>query len=93
MSLPQDLWTVGNFVRTPKGENGMVRAFNQTTNMVSVQLGALGLVDSLAQSIAAKDPTTAGRYMAMHEAQLAAQGIVRDYHFTTLRRGVDPREE
>ena len=93
MSLPQDLWTIGNFVATPKGENGMVRAFNQTTNMVTVQFGATGLLDSLARSIAAKQGPKAGAYLSMHEAQLVDQGLVRDYHFTQLRRGYDPREE
>lgn len=92
MSVPQDLWTVGNFVTTPKGENGMVRAFNQTTNMVTVQFGATGFVDALAQSMATESGD-ARKYMALHEAQLVADGLVRDYHFTQLRRGYDPREE
>lgn len=36
----QQLWTRGEFVVTPVGHTGMVRAFDRRTNMVAVQMGA-----------------------------------------------------
>lgn len=84
MNVFQSLYTPDYLVRTPKGEHGVVRSFDQTTNMVTVQLVATGMYES---SLAAS-----GASRASIEDQLRALKAIRDYRLFDLRAGNDDSE-
>jgi len=84
----QQLWTRGEFVVTPAGHAGMVRAFDRRTNKVAVQMGAAGLLEALHSSIRRASNYRPDDFVEV----MREEGIVQDHHFTTLRVGADPND-
>lgn len=85
MSL-QQLWSPGEFVRVPSGGTGLVRRFDRRINLVAVQMGAMGLVEALHESIRKAKGERPGDFVEL----MRANGIVHDFHFTVLRVGEEP---
>jgi hypothetical protein len=81
----QSLYTPGYLVRTPKGEHGVVHAFDHTTNMVTVKVIAAGMYEAmlLAQGVS----------KAAIDDKLRSMGALRDYSLLALRAGNDDSEE